>query len=1008
MTELRRTPFTPLRPKPWLERIARPSFMLTPAVQHRILAWLATAGYALIVAGVTLIVTQYSPFRSPQAFAVIFLLLALGFSLLRERLHSHLDNLFFRGERVYQKRLQTLRAAFDTDQVNLPAVVKSIRECVENSLRPARMSIFLYDPKIDQYCAIADADEQPASDLRFSADSALVKYLIEQSGAVVFPRLQQLPAVLFADEARIRLLEARVYIPLIGQQRLTGWLALGQRLSGETYSPRDLAFLESMAEQAAAAIERAQTAARMENRAREMVVFSRLAQGINITRSFDDILELIYAQTGQVIPLQDFDLLLFTAENAALVPVFSVEDDERISSRENIPLPPGPLLEQEIIRARKPLMTDDYFRECQKHGAQPLKKDVQAWMGVPLNAGAETIGVLSIASRDPSIRFAPEQLLTLQSIADQTAGAIVKARLLNEAERRARQLASLNEVTRQLTSTLSLEPLLQTILNSAVDILNCEAGSLLMVSAADDDLVFEVVVGPVAEDLLKTRLPAGSGLAGKAVKERRSIFVNNVQQSMEWSNKFDQQTGFITHSLLVTPLEIKDNVIGVIEVINRKDGLPFSRDDEALLSAFAAQASVAIENARLYTKTDEALEARVEELSIMQTIDRELNASLETSRAVGITLQWAMRQSGAQAGLIAMVQENDLRVVAFEGYSDELSGYANGLLPVDRLNLAAVLQTGAPCFTLLEGDGGLLYGARSQTILAIWQEEQVSGILLLESTGVEPIHPEKMDFLVRLIDHASSAISNAQLYAAVQSANLAKSEFVSFVSHELKNPMTSVKGFTELLASGVVGPINEAQGNFLATIRSNIDRMNTLVSDLNDMSKIEAGRLRLDYKAFALAEVVEEVIRSTKRQIEEKEQTLTVHSLTDLPNLWADRTRIVQVLVNLVSNANKYTDKNRQIWLGAEHCENHWDAQGARQVVHVWVQDNGIGISEADQVKIFQKFFRSDDPKTREATGTGLGLNITRSLVEMQGGRIWFESTFREGTTFHFTVPIAE
>ena len=124
--------------------------------------------------------------------------------------------------------------------------------------------------------------------------------------------------------------------------------------------------------------------------------------------------------------------------------------------------------------------------------------------------------------------------------------------------------------------------------------------------------------------------------------------------------------------------------------------------------------------------------------------------------------------------------------------------------------------------------------------------------------------------------------------------------------------------------------------------------------------------------------------------------------------MWADRVRLTQVLVNLVSNANKYTDKSGEILLGAERTANQWDAQGAAEVVHIWVKDNGIGISEEDQKKIFQKFFRSEDPKTREAPGTGLGLNITRALVEMHGGKIWFESEYRVGTTFHITVPVAE
>ena len=257
-------------------------------------------------------------------------------------------------------------------------------------------------------------------------------------------------------------------------------------------------------------------------------------------------------------------------------------------------------------------------------------------------------------------------------------------------------------------------------------------------------------------------------------------------------------------------------------------------------------------------------------------------------------------------------------------------------------------------------------------------------------------------------DHAAIAISNAQLYGEVQRANLAKSEFVSFVAHELKNPMTSIKGYSELLAGGAVGPINEMQSNFLNTIRSNVERMSTLVSDLNDNSKIEAGRLRLDFKAMNVAELVDEVSRSSKRQIEDKKQTIQVELPAQLPPVWADRTRVGQVLTNLVSNAFKYTPESGVITVGAEDSNNLWDPEGASRVVHLWVRDNGIGISAEDQSKIFQKFFRSDDSKAREAPGTGLGLNITKSLVEMQGGRIWFESEYRKGTTFHFTVPVAE
>ena len=146
-------------------------------------------------------------------------------------------------------------------------------------------------------------------------------------------------------------------------------------------------------------------------------------------------------------------------------------------------------------------------------GAAP--RNLYAWLAVPLNAGAETIGALSLGSSDPRVAYTADQHNLAQSIADQVAGAIVKARLLQETERRALQLTTLNEMTRQLTSTLDLEPLLQNILQSAVDILNCEAGSLLLVDETTDELVFRVVVGPVASDLVNRRLPPGSGRGGQ-------------------------------------------------------------------------------------------------------------------------------------------------------------------------------------------------------------------------------------------------------------------------------------------------------------------------------------------------------------------------------------------------------------------------------------------------------------------------------------------------------------
>ncbi|MCL4527843.1 MAG: GAF domain-containing protein [Chloroflexi bacterium] len=986
-------------------RFIRTDDWVRQGLVYLLLTVFIVAGYGLLVTGLSVIFKSAMPSSSPYWIGALVFVVAILLDPIRVRLQSYVDAAFFRGQRAYNESVQRFTHEL-TGAVDLATISRVLREQIITSLTPDRVHIFTYDGINDQYVSLVADDNRASTDIRFSSSSPLAQYFMKERLPLYLDGAT-LPPSLKAEQARLTLLGARLFVILPGRERPVGWLALGPRLSGQPYTPRDLTYLDNLADQASVAIQRLQTVANLERRAQETNALMRVSQGVNVTLSFDDVLELIYAQTAQIIPTSHFHITLYNKDNDYFYYGFAVENKDRINTRENVPFPPNTGIAPEIIRRGRPIITADYLRECQTRGVTPETEGVFAWMGVPLNAGAESIGALSVGSRDPTTVYTRGQLELLQSIADQTAGAIVKSRLLQETQQRARQLSTLNEVTRQLTSTLELEPLLQNILESAVSILNCEAGSLFLVDEQTGDLVFRVTAGPVAKDLLGQRLPPGSGIVGRAVNTRGPVIENDVKRSGGWSANADSQTGFVTHALMAVPLQVKANVMGVIEVINRRDGLPFVEEDQTLLTAFAGQAAVAMENARLYTLTDQELAARVEELSVMQRIDRELNASLEMDRAMRITLEWAMRQSNAEAGLIGMLEEGKLHVVAQQGYEEYIGNYTEHAAPLDLPALKIAIESGLPQRVMLDADagGGLLPSAHTQIVIPIRREASVIGLLMLESVSDTQ---QDIAFLNRLSDHAAIAISNAQLYGEVQRANLAKSEFVSFVAHELKNPMTSIKGYTELLAAGAVGPTNAMQTNFLNTIRSNVERMSTLVSDLNDNSKIEAGRLRLDFKPVEVNDLVDEVVRSTKRQIEDKKQTIQSELPAQLPKVWGDRTRLGQVLTNLVSNANKYTQEGGTLIVGAEASANRWDPEGAGRVVHLWVKDNGIGISPEDQQKIFQKFFRSEDQKAREAPGTGLGLNITKSLVEMQGGRIWFESGFRQGTTFHFTVPVAE
>lgn len=236
---------------------------------------------------------------------------------------------------------------------------------------------------------------------------------------------------------------------------------------------------------------------------------------------------------------------------------------------------------------------------------------------------------------------------------------------------------------------------------------------------------------------------------------------------------------------------------------------------------------------------------------------------------------------------------------------------------------------------------------------------------------------------------------------AAEASDRAKSEFMSVASHEMRTPITSIKGYADLLAKGTAGPINEMQSSFLDTIRANANRAARLVSDLADMARIEAGRIRLELGTVVIGEVVEDAIEGLRGQIEEKQQKLTVDVPNDLPPAWADHERTVQVVSNLISNAHKFTATGGRMRVWAEP----WDGEEKRGGVVVAVEDDGIGIRAEEKERVFERFYRSDDREASDAPGSGLGLSIAARLVEMQGGEIWLESRFREGTTVRFTLP---
>lgn len=225
-------------------------------------------------------------------------------------------------------------------------------------------------------------------------------------------------------------------------------------------------------------------------------------------------------------------------------------------------------------------------------------------------------------------------------------------------------------------------------------------------------------------------------------------------------------------------------------------------------------------------------------------------------------------------------------------------------------------------------------------------------------------------------------------------------QFVSLMTHELRVPMTSIKGYTDLLLNNLAGPVNEMQTNFLHIIQSNVERMSRMVSELSTINKLEQQALTFTFSEVQVNTLVDEALMGLGEALTQKQHTLHKQIPKTLPAVWCDRARLIQALSILVNNAHRYTPHGGTIMITAEHRHHN----GER--VCIAVHDNGIGILAEEQAHIFEKFFRASDEETRKEPGNGLALHLAKLLITQQQGRIWFESARGKGSVFTIEIPV--
>jgi signal transduction histidine kinase len=992
--------------------------VISQAITYSLMLLALMVGYFLLVLGASLLTTDVIDANNPLLIVITIFFVSLLFVPLRTTLQRRIDRIYFRTRHNYQNRLEEFGAQV-ASLAGQDVMIREFRALLDETISPLRTLIFLYEPSSGSY--VAYGEDQPESDVIFEADSGIVELLNNTDASIYLPPDQPWPPELHADRTRLSILRVIVIAGMAGSERLNGFVCIGPPRSGaNSYDFEQLRFINSLVGQLAIAVERTQVISSLERRVRELDVLSQVGQAVNFTIEFDDLLELISAQTLKLFQSPFFYIVLYEAITHQLYYAFFLEYDERDQDRENQKWALGIDLYSEVIQSSQPRLVDDYTRTLALKGYEIHLEnpETKAWMGVPLIAGSQTLGVLAVGEADPTRKYTPQQLRIFSDIGALAATSLEKAQLFSQANIRARQLTVLNDISRQLVATEGdIEKLLELITSSAVDILNAEAGSLLLTVDDGKGLEFRAAVGGTGHELIGKYLPAGHGLVGEVAQSGAPLIVNDTASDPRWDGEIVKD-GFHTKSVLAVPLIAKGTVIGVLEVINKLDGSVYVEDDVALLTSFAGQAAIAFENARLYQQTDQQLTRRVQELEALERIDVELNRTLDLDNVAEITIRWAIANSSATAGLLGMINEErtHLQVVARSGYTedDAPEGADGALWPLDQGIVKRVLRTRRPDLqpdvTIDPDFVPSLRDSLSQITVPIFSGDEINALLVLETDREPRLNLLDLDWVQRLAEHASIAIANAQLYSELTRANESKSEFVGFAAHELKNPLSSVKGYADLLKAGMIGDINDQQRDFLTIIRTNADRMQTIIDDLRDIARIDAQQLNIALNPVDFRNVLTETLRPFQQILADKGQALINNVPEKLPLVMGDQTRLIQVLTNLVSNANKYSPPEATITIDAEVREDHRDEDGNRvgPVLLVSVTDTGIGMQEEDIKKLFRvRYFRSDNEATQQQPGTGLGMMITQNIIAQHHGQIWVKSVLGEGSTFYFTVPLA-
>ena len=846
-----------------------------------------------------------------------------------------------------------------------------------------------------------------------------------EAQAVHVPDVLADPEYTWSGAQKIGGYRAALGAPLLYKGTVVGVIFVAKTVP-QPFTAKQIELVTTFADQAVIAIENT----RLLNELRQRT--GDLSELLEQQTAASQVLQVISSSTGELEPV--FQAILASATrtcDAKFGLLYRIENGSaRIISKLGIPPalaeylkrgPHRPPLNRvspltpigRVIQSRQLVHLADYCTDQSYLDRDPITVaaielgNIRTLLVVPMIKNDALMGAIVIFRQE--VRpFTDKQIELLQNFATQAVIAIENARLLHELRESLQQQTATADMLKVISrSTFDLQALLKTLVGCAAQL--CDAYDSAIWRPDGDRLLLVAHHGPIPAETLP--LIRGT-VAGRTVLDGRALHIADLStEDAEFPESSENARRWGFRALLCVPLMREGVAIGTI-ALRRREAQLFTARQVALLQTFADQAVIAIENTRLLNELRESLQQQTATAEVLKVISRssfDLQAVLDTltesaARFCEAPMVAIMRQNAdsyyyATTYGVSADSNNYLKSVAIKAGRETVVGRA--LLEGRIVQVVDVLAD--PEYRWIEAQERT--GFRTVLAVPLLREGNPIGALVLARSVVRPFADKQIELVTTFADQAVIAIENVRLFEEIQDtsrqlaeASQRKSEFVASMSHELRTPLNAIIGLTEMMVTNVARfGMEKAQEPLLRVNRAGTHLLG-LINQVLDLAKIEAGKLELNPQSLQLAPLIDEVVGTARQLAEQNENRLVVETQENLGALTVDPMRLKQILLNLLSNACKFTKQGEV-------------ALHVRKVVdgHNWIEfavaDSGIGMTAEQQAKLFQDFIQADSLTTRRYGGTGLGLALSRKLARMMGGDVTVTSEPGKGSAFTVRLP---